>query len=53
MKNPHLNVQITEEGKKKRLRGHEDPWGCEMSRFPHFWRTGSQMAVRLSALHTK
>jgi hypothetical protein len=38
-------------GKAIPVTGCEDPYGCEMSRLPHFVQTiGSQMAVKLSAL---
>jgi hypothetical protein len=37
-------------GKAIPVTGREDPQGCETSRLLHFLDSGSQMAVRLSAL---
>jgi hypothetical protein len=53
---PYFMIKITcpsfsfKKGKTLPGTGREGPCGCETSRL--FWRVGSQMAVRLSAIHT-
>jgi hypothetical protein len=44
--------QVKVKGKAIPVTSREGPYSCETSRLPHFvWTIGSQMAVRLSALH--